>query len=207
MTLEKYAEEQCGADPEPMQWVKDATASRLLYDDMISGSVTGRLLAMLVHLQKAKKVLELGTFTGYATLWMASALSDDGRIITVDSNLKYLTIARQAFQRSPWQNRIQSEYSDALTWIQKSEELFDLIYLDADKRRYPHYFEWCDAKLATGGLLIADNTWWKGQAVATSKDAKGRALSEFNKVLMCHPRYEKVFLPIRDGLIVARKLA
>lgn len=203
--LEKYADTLCGADPEPMAWVRTESVVQMRYTDLMSDRVTGRLLAMLVSVSGAQRVLELGTFTGYSTLWMASALPANGEITTVDSNEKYLRLAREAFARSPWKARIQVEHSDALIWLERCASRFDIVFLDADKRRYPQYFQHIERILKPGGLLIADNLWWNGGVISDEKDAKSEALNVFNQMLSEHPAFEPVFLPYRDLLAVARK--
>lgn len=201
---ERYALMQSLPDPEPMEWVRKETARRLRFDDTISGPVIGRLLGQLVSGCKDAQVLELGTFTGYATLWMAAALESGGRVLSIDRNRKFQSIAREAVERSPWKEAIELIEAEALAFAFSYTGPADLIFLDADKASYPDYWTLLKDKLKPGGYLVADNVFWKGDA-ETRTTPKGAALAKFTKMAFEADGFAVSLLPVRDGLLIARR--
>jgi caffeoyl-CoA O-methyltransferase len=155
----------------------------------------------------ARRVLEIGTFTGYSALCMAEGLPDDGELITLDRDPEATRVARDFFDRSPHGRKIRLALGDALESLRAlpASSPFDLAFIDADKERYLDYYEEILPRLRPGGLLVADNTLWSGR-VLDPQAATDRAIAAFNARLTSDPRVENVLLPVRDGLMLARKL-
>lgn len=199
-----YAEDHTQAESALLQELKTYTYTYVDYPEKLSGLTTGRFLKMLVHISGAKRILEIGMFTGYATLSMAEALPDDGCIITCETNPRAIEVANSFFERSPHQHKISVHFKKADEFIETLHENFDLIFIDADKRSYLHYYESCLAKLKTGGLMIIDNVLWSGYVLAP-RDAKDQVLVDLNTHIKHDARVENVLLTARDGIQLIRK--
>ena len=204
LDITKYAEEHTLEESEIIKQLVRESDRDLEFIDMVSGRVVGRLLAMLIKIAGVKKVLEIGTFTGYSALHMAEALPEDGRLITCEYNKRYENIARKAFESSSAGHKISLRMGPALETITTLKEPFDFIFLDADKVNYPNYYEAVMPLLNSGGLLVIDNVLWDG-AVLRPDDEKARAIDELNTIIAEDPRVEQVMLTVRDGVTIARK--
>jgi caffeoyl-CoA O-methyltransferase len=171
------------------------------------GRVEGTLLKMLAGLVGARRVLEIGTFTGFSALCMAEALPEGGELITCDIDPEAVRIAQRFFDRSPHGKKIRVRLGDALETVRSlpAESTFDLVFLDADKERYSDYYELVLPRLRVGGLLVADNTLWSGRVLSPSH-ASDHAIVAFNRRVAEDPRVENVLLSVRDGMMLARKL-
>lgn len=171
------------------------------------GRVEGTLLSLLVRLARAERVIEIGTFTGYSALCMAEALPPEGKLVTCDVDEAATAVAKSFFERSPHGHKIEVRLGDALETVRSlaDDELFDVVFLDADKARYLDYYEALVPRLRPGGLVLADNTLWSGE-VLEPKTADARGLVAFNRRVTEDPRVENVLLSVRDGLMVARRL-
>jgi caffeoyl-CoA O-methyltransferase len=187
--------------------LRTATYGSMESPHMQVGRVEGTVLEMLCALMGARRVLEIGTFTGYSALCMASALPDDGELITLDINPEATRIAQSFFDRVSYGKKIRIVLGDALTTLQglPTTEPFDLVFMDADKERYPDYYELVLPRLRRGGLLIADNTLWSGRVLEPTH-ATDLAITRFNDVVTKDPRVQNVLLSVRDGMMLARKL-
>ena len=173
---------------------------------MMVGHLEGALLAQLVAVTGARRILEIGTFTGYSALWMASALPADGSIVTCDISEEHVAIARAAFAGHEDGAKIDSRLGPALDTIASLDGPFDLVFIDADKSTYDAYFEAVLPKLAAGGVILVDNVLWRGQVLAgSSDDADTAALIAFNDKVRDDRRVVAVMLPIRDGITVIRR--
>ncbi len=177
---------------------------RTPYPQMLSGKIQAALLHFLVRLTGARRVLEVGTFTGYATLAMAQALPEDGQIITLEHNAETLGIAQGYFERSGLARKIHIRHGDALETLQKIDGSFDFIFLDADKEHYPQYYPLLKNLLTQRGLWVTDNVLWSGKVLNPS-DAQARGIATFNKLAANDPAIEQVILPLRDGLMLLTK--
>src|SRR3990172_4434915 len=171
---------------------------------MLTGPLEGAFLATLVRLTRARRVIEIGLFTGYSALSMAEALPDDGRIVSCEISADNAAIARRFFERSAHGGKIEIRMGPALETLKSLEESFDLAFVDADKENYIAYFEALMPKLAPGGLIVADNVLWSG-TVLDPKEASDRAIVAFNDHVARDPRVEVVMLPLRDGVSLIRK--
>ena len=203
--IEKYAERATGRESELIQELVEVSKENLEYVDMISGRVVGRLLAMLIKISGAKRVLEIGTFSGYSALSMAEALPEDGELITCEYNERYEKLARSFFSKSKHGHKITLKMGLALDTIEELDGSFDFVYLDADKVNYPGYYEKLVPMLKDNGLIVIDNVLWSG-AVLKPDDEKAKAIDELNEMIRKDERVEQVMLTVRDGLTLARKL-
>lgn len=192
------------AESEQIKELVASSDQELEFIDMLSGNLVGQMLKMLIKLSGAKRVLEIGTFTGYSALMMAEALPSEGQMITIEMNLRYQELAEKHFERFDVENKIRLLKGNAQELMDELEGEFDLVFLDADKISYPLYFEKSIAKLKSGGMLIVDNVLWNG-TVLHPDDEKAAALDQFNKMVADDLRVEQVLLPVRDGLSLIRK--
>ena len=182
------------------------THVKLLRPRMASGHLQGRLLKMLVCMARPKRILEIGTFTGYSTLCMAEGLAPGGRLYTFEINDEQEDFTRPWIEQSPYADRIEFIIGDALELVPQMGLTFDFAFVDGDKRHYTDYYEMILPRLATGGFIIADNTLWDGHVVEPShRDAQTLGIMDFNDRIAADPRVEKVILPLRDGLTLIRK--
>ena len=174
---------------------------------MLTGRLAGGLLRMLVKLTGARRILEVGLYTGYSALTMAEALPDDGAIISCEIEPELATLARSFFNRSPHGRKIEVRMGPALATLQAlpADVEFDLVFLDADKENYCAYYQELLPRLRTGGLLIADNTLWSG-SVLKPEEKTDRAIVAFNDLVQGDPQVENVLLTLRDGMTLIRKL-
>lgn len=172
---------------------------------MMVGHLEGALLRMLVRLARARRVLEIGTFTGYSALAIAEGLPDDGQVITCDIDTVTTAIAQKYWNKSPHGHKIKLEIGPALDTIKGLSGTFDMVFIDADKRSYVAYWDACLPKVRKGGLVVADNVLWSGR-VLDPKEEDDHAIVAFNQHVADDPRVEKVMLPLRDGITLASKL-
>lgn len=202
--IQNYAHEHTTPEPELLQELIETSDEKLEYIDMLSGRVVGRLLNMLVKVSGARRVLEIGTFTGYSALMMAAALPEDGELITCDLNERYAEIAQSFFKRSPDGDKINQIMGEALDTLNQLEEPFDFAFLDADKGNYPNYYREIIPKLKNGGLLVIDNVFL-AENVLDPQDEKAEAMDTMNQMISEDDRVEQVMLTERDGLTIVRK--
>ena len=202
--IEEYAQEHSD-DVEPLfHELRDQTFAEMASPEMQVGRLEGRFLHLMVKLTSARRVLEIGMFTGYSTLMMASALPGDGELITCEIDPKAEAIARRAFARHPDGRKIQVRMGPALDTLKSVAGPLDLVFIDADKGNYVAYYEAVLPLLRAGGLIVADNTLWSGKVLDPKTDAD-RAIVRFNDHVAGDSRVEKVMLTVRDGMTLARK--
>ncbi len=202
--LERYAESHTTPVPPLFLALRDETYARMDSPQMQVGPVEGSLLRLLVQLSGARRVLEVGTFTGYSALMMASALPEDGQLVTCDIDPEATAIARRYFDQSGFGRKIDLRLGPALATLASLAGPFDLAFLDADKERYPDYLEAIHRLLRRGGLLIADNTLWSGRVLSPQSE-EDRAIDAFNVRCAGGERWDAVLLTVRDGVTLARK--
>lgn len=206
MTLDEYILQHIDAEGDYLHALWRDTQLRLSYGQMASGHLQGRVLKMLVRMVQPLKVLELGTFSGYATLCMAEGLGEGAEIHTFeifDENEDFL---RKWLGGSPYKDKIHLHIGDALQLVPQMEERWDFAYIDADKREYVAYYEMLLPLMRPGGYIVADNTLWYGHVLeeARESDVQTRGVQDFNDLVASDPRVEKVILPLRDGLTIMR---
>ena len=182
------------------------THLKVLQPRMLSGPLQGRFLSMLSKLIAPKRVLEIGTYTGYATLCLAEGLVNGGEIDTIDKNEELMDFQRKYFDRSGFGTQIHQHLGNAIDLIPNLKHDYDLVFLDADKTNYLNYFELVLPKTRSGGLILSDNVLWSGKVTqkADPKDKDTQVLQKFNKLIASDPRVESVILPLRDGLTLSR---
>jgi caffeoyl-CoA O-methyltransferase len=203
--IDSYSEHHTTPESEDILSLIKSSDDELEYIDMLSGRVVGQLLKMIIKISGAKRVLEIGTFTGYSAVMMAEALPIDGELITLEMNFRYQKIAQKHFESCKVGNKIKMIKGNAQQTIKELEGSFDLVYLDGDKLRYEFYYESVMPLLKSGSLIIADNVLWDGM-VLDPEDEKSKAIAAFNKMVADDKRVEQVLLPIRDGVNVIRKI-
>lgn len=205
--LDDYIEAHTAAEPPLLADLYRDTWLRRLYPRMCSGHVQGRILKMLVTMIRPRRVLELGTFSGYSALCLAEGLTGDAELHTVEIDDEAEPFIREWFDRSPLGSRITLHIGDALDIVPRLDAPWDLVYIDANKRRYCDYLDLIVPRLSPGGYIIADNTLWSGKVAdpdALAHDAQARGVAAFNDRVAADPRLETVILPLRDGLSLIR---
>ena len=205
--LEEYISAHIGPESALLRDIYRETNLKLLNPRMASGHIQGRLLKMLVTMIRPRMVLEVGTFTGYATLCMAEGLPEGGRIHTVEIDDELEDFILNGFKKSPYSDRIELHIGDALKVVPGLGLKFDLIFLDGEKREYPEYYSSLLEYLKPGGYMIADNTLWDGHVVDSEYDSDPQtvAVRKFNDMVRADERVEVAMIPIRDGLTIIRK--
>lgn len=173
---------------------------------MLSGHLQGRVLSLLSKLISPTTILEIGTFTGYATLCLAEGLKPQGTIHTIDVNEELEDRVRGYFDESPYASQIRYHLGQAMDIIPSLQESFDLVFIDADKKNNINYYQLVMDKMPSGGLILIDNVLWKGKILQEEHDKQTRLILELNEQIAADSRVEKVILPLRDGLFLIRKL-
>lgn len=203
--IEEYCTEHSSPVGKLLHEIERFTRMKVQMPDMISGAYQGRVLSMISQLLQPKRILEIGTFTGYATLCLADGLNKDGLIYTIDKNEELEDDVRSFFEKSGLGSQIRYLIGNAPNIIPDIDEMFDLIFLDADKKNYSYYLSLIVPKLRKGGLLITDNVLWKTRVLSDKMDSDTAAIHNFNQLVLQHNELEVVILPVRDGLSLARK--
>ena len=205
--IEDYIRKNSSKEPEILKDLNKETHLKVLNPRMLSGHIQGRFLSIITKLIKPKKILEIGTYTGYSAICMAEGLIENGIIHTIDINEELISIQNKYFAKSKCNNSIIQHVGDARNIIKSINEKFDLVFLDADKENYIEYYELVIEKVKKGGLIIADNVLWTGKVVEPKKDDDEltQYLIDFNKMINEDDRVENIILPLRDGLNVILK--
>lgn len=207
MTLEEYISLHSSPENETLEAITRDTYVHVLNPHMLSGHVQGRLLSMISYMIRPRRILELGTFTGYSALCLAEGLVEGGELITIEHNDELEETIRHNLSRSPLGERIELRIGDCKLLIDDLDGSFDLVFIDADKREYSTYLDLVDPLVPIGGFILADNTLWDGHIIdpAYDKDKQTLGLRAFNDKIKEDDRFEQVILPLRDGLTIIRK--
>ncbi|MFN8277459.1 MAG: O-methyltransferase [Chitinophagales bacterium] len=203
--LDDYLQRYSEKDDAVLVDLMRETHLKVAMPNMLSGPVQGRLLRFFCELLQPKRILELGTFTGYSAICMARGLAPGGTLITIDVNEELEPIASKYIGRAGLADRIQLKYGRAQELIPALDAPFDLVFIDADKQAYPDYLKLVVPLVRSGGWIIADNILWKGKVLQEEKDKDTAALHQYNVEVAQHPELEAIILPLRDGLNLARK--
>lgn len=205
--LAAYVEAHTSPETDLLKKLSRETNAKVMMPRMISGHLQGRVLSMFSHMIKPKAILEVGTYTGYSAICMAEGLQQDGKLYTIDINEELESMVRKYFEEAGLSNKINYLIGNALEVIPSLDTTFDLVFIDADKENYAAYYDLVFDKVAPGGYIIADNVLWSGKVVKQGKiDKDTAAILSFNQKVHDDPRVENVLFPIRDGLLIARKL-
>lgn len=207
MSIEEYIESHITPEHPYLYSLYRATQTHLLYPRMASGHVQGTLLTMICKLIKPRRVLEIGTYSGYATLAMAAGMEEDGFIRTLELSDEQEVFTKPWFENSPFPPKIEMIICDAKDYLANDTDTYDLVFLDANKREYSEYYHLLLPRLKKGGLLLADNTLWSGHVLEPSEEASAqtRGIQAFNELVAGDDRVEVNILPLRDGLTMIYK--
>lgn len=204
--LQLYLEDHCDPEPSELQKINRETYLKVLQPHMLSGHYQGRLLSMLSKIMQPKRILEIGTFTGYSTICLAEGLTEDGLLYTIEVNQELEEMLVQHFKSTNVDKKIVQYFGHASQIIVEiKENNFDLVFIDADKKNNLHYFQLIFDKVKSGGLIIIDNVLWKGKVYGNESDADTRSIRELNDHIAEDTRVEKLILPVRDGIMIIRK--
>jgi len=209
MTLEEYISLHSTPENDALEAITRDTNVHVLNPHMLSGHVQGRVLSMISHMIRPKRILELGTFTGYSALCLAEGLEDDGKLVTIEHNDELEETIERNFSRSSLSDRIELRIGDCKLVIgDLKDQVFDLVFIDADKREYCAYLDLVYPLVPVGGFILADNTLWDGHIIdpAYDKDKQTLGLRAFNDKVKEDDRFEQVIRPLRDGLTLIRKI-
>lgn len=206
--ISTYAETYTSPESVLLHQLNRNTRAHVMAPRMLSGHIQGRFLSMVSWMIRPRRILEIGTYTGYSALCLAEGLTDDGRLITLDHNEELETFARAYWQQSPLKDKIDFRLGLAADSIPMLQETFDLVFIDADKRNNSLYFDLIFDKVRPGGFILVDNVLWSGKVVEPPKpaDQDTMAVHAFNQKVQNDSRIENVLLPVRDGIMVIRKL-
>lgn len=207
--IEAYAEGFTREEGDVLAALNRETYAKIMTPRMLSGHLQGQVLRMFSQMINPKNILEIGTYTGYSALCMVDGLQEDGKLITIDVNEELQDIIQRYIGDAGKTDQIDLRIGNALDIIPSLEQTFDLVFIDADKENYPNYFDMVIDKVSVGGYIIADNVLWSGKVLDDDADLDKDtvALKEYARKLKADPRVETVMMPIRDGLLLARKLA
>ena len=213
----KYIEDHASSPSEALEWVVKQTHIRTNHARMLSGAAQGQLMRMIARMSGARRILELGTFTGYSAICLASALPEDGHLDTLELNDELEDLILEGFEKAGLADRISLHIGDCKETLQRfrskmentegPDMLYDLVYIDANKREYCEYYDLVFDMIRPGGLILADNVLWDGKVCQDPlpQDKQTLGIARFNDMISADPRIESVILPIRDGLNLIRK--
>ncbi|TXH27237.1 MAG: O-methyltransferase [Cyclobacteriaceae bacterium] len=204
--IQKYSEDHTSAENDLLKKINRDTHANIMMPRMLSGHMQGRILSMISCMIKPSVILEIGTYTGYSALCMAEGLNPGGKLITLDINEELENRVRNYFRDSPFYSRIDYRIGNALDIIPSLDMNFDLVFIDADKENYARYYDLIINRVPLGGYILADNVLWSGKVLDEKSDKDTRAIKAFNDKIQDDARVENVLLPVRDGILVMRKI-
>lgn len=206
--IDAYSVAHTSSETEVLSELNRQTNIQILQPRMLSGHLQGRVLSMLSHMIQPTNILEIGTYTGYSAICMAEGLKKGGKIVTIDKNAELEEFALSYFDKAKVADKIDFKIGNALDIVPSLTESFDLVFIDADKTNYSNYFDLVIDQLPEGAYIIADNVLWSGKVVqeVQARDLETKAIVEYNEKIQNDSRVENVLFPIRDGLMIARKL-
>jgi len=206
VTLQSYLDTHCEPEPEALKFINRETYLKVLKPNMLSGHYQGRVLSMLSKMTQPRLILEIGTFTGYATICLAEGLTEDGIIHTIEVNRELEEMLNSHFKLTNVEKKIKQHFGEATQIIADLDVTnIDIVFIDADKKNNLLYFDLIFDKVRSGGLIIIDNVLWKGKVYGTDNDADTESFRKLNDQIANDTRVEKLILPVRDGLLIIRK--
>jgi predicted O-methyltransferase YrrM len=203
--LLRYCESFSEPESELLKKLNRETHLKVGQPRMLSGHLQGRFLSLLSKLHQPQHILEIGTYTGYSALCLAEGLKEDGKLFTIDPNEETNLFAKNFIEQSSLKNKIYLITGDASTVIPTLKFKWDIVFIDADKKSYPHYFDLVIEQVNPGGIIIADNVLWSGKVLDEKKDKDTLVIHNFNQKVSSDPRVTPLLLPVRDGLMILRK--
>ncbi|MCD0456723.1 O-methyltransferase [Chryseobacterium sp. LC2016-27] len=204
--MDRYLEDHASSEPEILKKLRRETFQKTTQPHMISGYQQGRLLSIISKMLNPKNVLEIGTFTGYATLCLAEGLSSDGKITTLDVNEDLAYLPKKYFSESKFSKQIDFQIQDAKEFLRNTDEVFDLIFIDADKENYAEYFRLIKPKTRSGSVVLFDNVLWYGKVLEENpKQRSTQVIKELNDLVAKDDDFENLILPLRDGVNFLRR--
>jgi len=204
--LSTYAEQHTSEQSALLKKLERDTYLKQLNPRMVAGHLQGQLLKMISLMIRPNRILEIGTFTGYSAICLAAGLQPDGQLHTIEIEKELRTTTQSWFDQSPYKNQIQLHIGDAMEIIPTLNESFDLVFIDAKKQMYAAYFDLLIDKVKSGGFILTDNVLWNGKVLEEKMDKDTKNLDLFNKKVHQDKRVENILVPIRDGILIMRKL-
>lgn len=206
--VEKYILDHTKEEDSLLAELNRETNLKVMYPRMLSGHLQGKFLEMISCMINPKTILEIGTYTGYSAICLAKGLRDDGILHTIEINQELQSFSDKYFDKAGFKYKIQQHIGSALEIIPKMNELFDLVFIDADKENYLNYYKLTFDKIKTGGFILADNALWDGKVTNSpdKHDKETKGIVEFNKFIQQDKRVENMLLPLRDGIMMVQKL-
>lgn len=203
--MDRYLENHASAEPEILKRLRKETYQKTTQPHMISGYQQGRLLTMISKMMSPQRILEIGTFTGYAALCLAEGLDDGGKLITLDVNEELAYLPKKYFEESEFADKIDFKLQDAKEYLKETSETFDLVFIDADKENYVEYFSLIKPKLKSGSVVMFDNVLWYGKVLEENPKQKStQKIKELNDLVAKDEDFENLILPLRDGVNLLR---
>ncbi|KQS94291.1 O-methyltransferase [Chryseobacterium sp. Leaf394] len=204
--MDRYLENHASLEPEILKKLRRETFQKTTQPHMISGYQQGRLLSIISKMLSPKNILEIGTFTGYATLCLADGLSDDGKITTLDVNEDLAYLPKKYFAESKLSSQIDFKIQDAKEFLKDTDEIFDLVFIDADKENYAEYFRLIKPKTKSGSVVLFDNVLWYGKVLDENPKQKStQIIKELNDLVAQDEDFDNLILPLRDGVNFLRR--
>ena len=204
--MDRYLENHASSEPDILKRLRKETFQKTTQPHMISGYLQGRLLAIISKMLQPKNILEVGTFTGYATLCLTEGLAKEGKITTIDVNEELAYLPKKYFQESEFSAQIDFQLKDAKDFLKETDEFFDLVFIDADKENYPEYFHLVKSRVKSGAVILFDNVLWYGKVLEeNSKQKSTQKIQELNDLVAKDEDFENLILPLRDGINLIRK--
>lgn len=204
--IQHYAEHHTSPENDLLRRLSRDTHANVLMPRMLSGHLQGRVLSMISHMLRPKAILEIGTYTGYSALCLCEGLVEGGKLYTIDVNAELEDRVRNYFDQAGVSAKVDFRIGDAMKIIPGLEVNFDLVFIDADKENYSRYYDLVIERVNLNGVILADNVLWSGKVVEARPDKDTRAILEFNAKVHNDPRVENVLLPIRDGIMMMRRV-
>lgn len=204
--LQQYAEKHTSEESLLLRKINRDTNAQVLMPRMLSGQLQGRVLSMISCMIRPKVILEIGTYTGYSALCLAEGLAPDGKLITIDINEELKDRVSGYFKEADLSDKVDYRIGNATDIIPTLTERFDLVFIDADKENYSRYFDLVIDRVNLNGFILADNVLWSGKVLQEKADKDTRAIVDFNAKIQGDRRVENVLLPVRDGIMMMRKV-
>ena len=207
--IERYIKEHSDKEDDLLKELSRETHLKMVHPRMLSGALQGEILKTFSFMMRPLKILELGTYTGYSAICLAQGLQENGKLITIESDDEVLYLAQKYFKRARLENKIEIRIGAALEVLDTIDDTFDLVFIDADKKEYWAYYKKILPKVRKGGIIIADNVLWSGKVVQEkikSNDYFTKGILDFNNKITADKSVSKYILPIRDGMMIIRKL-